>query len=326
MVLGKDILKEKRVYIFLDEIQKLKDWQNQIKIFYDLYPNLKFIVSKRAMESLAGRTFEYLLPLLSFSEFLSILGEEVPEGVNLFDFSDLKELNLKRERLSPLFFSYLKNGGFIEIIKEDFRIKKYSRSILERVVFSDIPQCFKIKEPQILRSIIEIVASNPGFLLDYSKLGEVFHKDQRTISNYIFYLFHSLLIQLLQNFSGSMCATERKMRKIYLASTNFIYYFQKDKFHDPEFLGKVIENLLVSFSKGKYFWRERGHEVDMVLKENVPVEVKYWEKVTESDLKGLRKFIKRFNPKKAIILTKDELREEMEEGVPIFLFLPGFIS
>lgn len=165
------------------------------------------------MESLAGRTFEYLLPLLSFSEFLSLLGEEVPEGVNLFDFSDLKELNLK-------------NGGFIEIIKEeeDFRIKEYSRSILERVVFSDIPQCFKIKEPQILRSIIEIVASNPGFLLDYSKLGEVFHKDQRTISNYIFYLFHSLLIQLLQNFSGSMFATGRKMRKIYLASTNFILF------------------------------------------------------------------------------------------------------
>ena len=38
--IGKPLQKVKKVYIFLDEIQKLKNWQNQIKIYYDLYPNI----------------------------------------------------------------------------------------------------------------------------------------------------------------------------------------------------------------------------------------------------------------------------------------------
>ena len=27
-----------KIYIFLDEIQKTKDWQNKLKIYYDIYP------------------------------------------------------------------------------------------------------------------------------------------------------------------------------------------------------------------------------------------------------------------------------------------------
>lgn len=41
---GKD-LKTERLFIFLDEVQKLRNFQNQVKIYYDLYPNLKFFLS-----------------------------------------------------------------------------------------------------------------------------------------------------------------------------------------------------------------------------------------------------------------------------------------
>ena len=37
-----------QVYVFLDEIQKAEQWENRIKIFYDLYPNLKFVLSGSA--------------------------------------------------------------------------------------------------------------------------------------------------------------------------------------------------------------------------------------------------------------------------------------
>ena len=32
-------IKNKRVYLFFDEIHKLKDWENKIKVLYDLNPN-----------------------------------------------------------------------------------------------------------------------------------------------------------------------------------------------------------------------------------------------------------------------------------------------
>lgn len=37
--------RSKNITILLDEIQKLPDFQNQLKIYYDLYPNLKFLIS-----------------------------------------------------------------------------------------------------------------------------------------------------------------------------------------------------------------------------------------------------------------------------------------
>jgi predicted AAA+ superfamily ATPase len=64
------------VYVFFDEIQKVSDWQSKIKIYYDLYPNIKFILSGSSSlylqktESLAGRMFEEYIKPLKFSEFL----------------------------------------------------------------------------------------------------------------------------------------------------------------------------------------------------------------------------------------------------------------
>ncbi|MDO9537137.1 MAG: AAA family ATPase, partial [Thermoplasmata archaeon] len=77
--IGKEIAFSKdKYFIFLDEIQKLDDWQNKIKYFYDHYKNLKFIVSgsaslfikEKARESLAGRMEELSVGSLSFMEYL----------------------------------------------------------------------------------------------------------------------------------------------------------------------------------------------------------------------------------------------------------------
>jgi len=35
----------KKFFVFFDEIQKVPDWQSKIKVYYDLYPNIKFILS-----------------------------------------------------------------------------------------------------------------------------------------------------------------------------------------------------------------------------------------------------------------------------------------
>lgn len=333
-VLEKDLLKSGRVYIFLDEVQKLSDWQTQLKIFYDLYPQVKFIVSgsasliisKGAQESLAGRMYEFVLPLLEFSEYLNIRGEKTPPPPDIFNPKELREVYLKRDRLSPLFISYLKKGGFIEITAEedDFKIKTYSKSILERIIFSDIPQSFKIREPQILKAIIELVASNPGFLLDYSKLAETLGKDQRVVANYIFYLKYSLLVKLLYNFSGSRFASERKLKKIYLTSTNFIYQMSPEKFNDPEFLGKVVENWVITSFPSKFFWRQRQVETDMVLNENIPLEVKYRETAHRSDLRGVLGFCSKFNRQKGVVVTKEDLRQEKIDDVEIS-FIPAWL-
>jgi len=70
--------KEDKLYIIFDEIQYLKDWEVHLKSLVDVYHNFKFIVSGSAAaalklksrESGAGRFTEFVLPPLSFYEYL----------------------------------------------------------------------------------------------------------------------------------------------------------------------------------------------------------------------------------------------------------------
>src|SRR3989338_4064618 len=93
--IAKKRIGNERVFVFLDEIQKLEDWQNKIKAMYDLYPNIKFFISGSASinillpakESLAGRIFYFDLDLLSFQEFLELRKKNVKkimENINLW--------------------------------------------------------------------------------------------------------------------------------------------------------------------------------------------------------------------------------------------------
>lgn len=336
IVLGIDFFKKEKIYVFLDEVQKLPDWRRQLKIFYDLYPNLKLIISgsaslaiiKEAKESLAGRIYDFYLPLLNFSEYLAVLGERRSRLPDIFAFEELKQVYLAKERLAPLLFSYLKKGGFIEIAQEEdeYKIREYAKSILEKIIFSDIALSFKIKQPQLLKTVIELIASNPGFLLDYSKLAAALGTDQRTAADYVFYLQHSLLIKLLYNYSGSRFVSERKLKKIYLTSTNFIYQIFPERFQEPQFLGKVIENLVVAFLPTQFFWRQRQAEIDLIWQEKIPLEIKYQKQVAKTDLREILKFCQRFKTKRALVLTQERLEKKEIAGIeflliPVWLFL-----
>src|SRR3989344_315702 len=74
-LMNRDI--EKGEYLFLlDEIQKVEDWEEQLKRLYDENKNIKFIISgseslfirKKSRESLAGRIYEFQINTLTFRE------------------------------------------------------------------------------------------------------------------------------------------------------------------------------------------------------------------------------------------------------------------
>ena len=94
-------------YVFFDEVQYLKEWEVHLKALVDREPSLKLIVSGSAapalslksLESGAGRFTDFLLPPLTFYEYLDLLGEgdllkerEV-QGRPLFQAEDLPRLN-----------------------------------------------------------------------------------------------------------------------------------------------------------------------------------------------------------------------------------------
>ncbi|MEM4706996.1 MAG: AAA family ATPase [Candidatus Anstonellales archaeon] len=74
--------KKEKIYLFLDEAQKAKNWVADVKLIYDNLRNIKILVSGsaslnllcEAKKSLAGRAIHYELRPLSFSEFLDLKG------------------------------------------------------------------------------------------------------------------------------------------------------------------------------------------------------------------------------------------------------------
>ena len=300
---AKDILKENtKIYIFLDEIQKLENWQNQIKYYYDNYSNIKFFVSgssslfikKKTRESLAGRIYEFTLYPLSFREFLIFRNkEEFIEKPFMF------ENFLKGE-----FLAYLKRQ-FIEIVNEtEERVGEYLRTLVEKIVYQDIPKVFPIENEDLLMKIIKIVSSAPGMILDYKSLSNELGISRVTLSNYFFYLEESFLIRKLYNFSKNNLTSEKKMKKFYLSSTS-LFTFLNNSVEES----KLIENLIVVNTGASFFWRTpQKYEVDIVFTKDdeiIPIEIKYRNNILPKEVKNLIHFSKDFKIQKALMITKD---------------------
>jgi len=299
----KNDFREERVYIFLDEIQKLKDWQNKIKIYYDLYPKIKFFISGSASinilipskESLAGRVFYFNLDPLSFEEFLELRRKDIKK---------IKEnINLWKSELKTEINNYLLKP-FPEIVNlNDELSKKYIKeSIIEKAIFRDLSSLFEIKDIEFIEKIVNIIAQNPGMIINLDDLSKDLNKSRQVISNYLYYLECCFILKSLRNFRGSIRASSRKLKKYYLIHPCIsLALTSADK-------GKIIENLIQFTSKSTHFWREKSKEVDFIKIKNkkiIPVESKYSKEVRMKDLRGLIKFMEKFKINEGKVITED---------------------
>lgn len=315
-VLKKEIGLEK-TFIFLDEIQKCSEWQNKLKIYYDLYPALKFIVSgsasaqisRKAKETLAGRIFNFLLEPLGFKEFL--------EWKNVC--VDVKKIELFGSKMQPLFHDYLRKGGFPEIVNEesDEVIRNYVKNnVIERIVYRDLPQEFGLKDYELLKTLIELIAKNPGMIINYDALSRDLKRSKKTIMDYFFYLEYALLIKIVANHRPGFLVASRKMKKVYVSNTALSFVFVNDFFSD-KFLEKIAENLAVIETNAKNYYRNK-YEVDIILKlENkvLPIEVKYG----SPNAATIEKFLDDFKLRKAIVLTKNVFEKRIRNKKEIAL-------
>jgi hypothetical protein len=302
-----------RIYIFLDEIQKLPRWPEQVKILYDLHPNLKItlsgsaniIMKVKSRESLAGRFFDYKIEPLDFPEYLTfqnVLVDHAREAV--FQQTLIKE-----------FRQFLKTGGFIEAMPfADTQLIKYFKdSILERITYRDIPEIFSIAVPDLLLRLLGILAQTPGLYLEYKNLASDLQFDQRTITNYFSYLEYSLLIQKLYSYSTNLLSSEKRLKRVYLTNTGFTHALIGD-INFP----LLMEQFWINFLKAQYFYRSpQKDEVDIVHvaeKFCLPIEIKMRENVSAKDAAALFKFLRQFDLKEGLMISLQTETEFANNG------------
>lgn len=294
--------RNERIFIFLDEIQKLPDFQNQLKIYYDLYPNLKFFISgstslfikKKSQESLAGRLKSLFLTPLNFQEYLLFTG-----NLEILDKPELYQTEIEKQ------FEIYLTSQFIESISfPDINSKKdYYIGIIKKIIFEDIPAIFSVDNVEALWQIARMIAQKPGMYIDYQSLANDLGLSNKTISNYLYYLEESFLVKKLYNFSRNRITSEKKLKRFYLASPSFSWAL-------TDFLqtGLLAENLVASLKSYQFFWRDPyQHEVDFVEIEQqmiIPIEIKYKENIQSKDINSLFLFSKKFGCRKAIVYKK----------------------
>lgn len=311
--IGKD-----RFLFCLDEIQKLINWQDKVKRVYDLYPNIKIVVSgseslfirKGIKETLGGRIFEFKVSTLSFKEYLAFTGHE--------KFTHNMELHEKE--IIKLYRKFMKISGFPELVNVDDEmiIHKYVKeAIVDKIIFKDIPQIFKVRNPELVGEILDIIVYAPGQIIDISKLAKEMSLSRQVVSSYLDYLEKAFLIRRLYNFSRNFRKQKRALKKYYPAITFPVIV--DDKF------SLCFESSLIWQLEAQFFYRDTyQNEVDAILidkdKSVVPIEIK----TGNIDFKGVNHFKKRFESKNAIILTLDQ--EKVVEGVMIKPFYKYLLS
>jgi len=310
--------KKGRYMLLLDEIQKLNNWENQLKGVYDAFgKNIKIIVSgseslfikRKSKETLAGRIFDFKVEPLSFREFL------------LFKGVDFKPVGLYEKELARLLDRYGLTLGFPELVNIDDKeiIKKYIKeSIVEKVIFRDIQNLFKIKDASVIESLLNIFLEEPGQLVDISELSRELGISRQTISSYLTYLEDSFLIKKLYNYSKNRRKAERKLKKYYPTIISADLLFRNDDLSKS----RVFEWMAIMQLKAEFFWRDPyKNEVDAVLieKKPLPVEIKYG----KIDTRGILAFMKKFDIKEGVVITRNKEEKHKANG-PVISFVPAF--
>lgn len=313
---------KERIYIFLDEIQKADGWENKLKTYYDLYPNVKFFISgsaaaglrKRSKESLAGRILDFLVRPLPFGEFLEMNGH---------DLKKIREApDLWKREILPLFYRYIRYGMFPELVAEEdeeFARKYILNNVIDRIIYKDLPEEFEIKDVELLKTLVHILGKNPGMIVNYKSIAKDLGRDQRTIANYFEYLEFGLLVKFVFNYRGSPLASARKMKKSYFSTPNISFAFNQDI---GRVLPAMLENLVASETDAKFFYRN-GFEIDFIIPRNGKLDAIEVKK-TEKDTKQIRKFREKFAGKagNAVIVDMEKEGKTNDEAIiPAWKFL-----
>ncbi|MFH8119610.1 MAG: ATP-binding protein [Candidatus Aenigmatarchaeota archaeon] len=297
--------KKEKIYVLFDEIVKLKDWANKIKLIYDAFPNIKFMLSssssisleEEAIRSLAGRYFLINVKPLSFVEYL--------EMKNLSKF--IKNPELWKEELKKEFGLYLLRN-FPEIIdwEDEYLIKDYLRTtVIDKIMKEDLTEKFRNVNKDLLLNLLEIFYSNPGAYIDYDSLSKKFRISKKTLIEHIFYLEFSYLIRRIKNFRVNTFVASRKMQKIYANWWGLAFCY------NPNY-DKLIENVVASAIEANFYWRKNNKEIDFLKidgKKVKPIEVKNKKEITENDLKNIKYFLEKYNGEGIVLYSGDEERE-----------------
>lgn len=321
--------RKENCFFFFDEIQYLKNWENYLKTIVDRYKTTKCIVSGssaaalrlKSSESGAGRFTDFLLPPLTFYEYLFLLKEtnlveiEGGEGEieDKIDTHDIEQLNSK-------FLNYLNFGGYPEVVFSETIQRDPGRfiksDIIDKVLLRDLPGLYGIQDIQELNYLFTTLAFNTANEISLEELSKGSGVGKSTIKRYIEYLEAAFLLRTVHRIDRNGKRFKRaNFFKVYLTNPSIRSALFSPVKYDDDVMGSLVETALFAqwFHSPFpiHYARWRNGEVDIVglnekQKASWAVEAKWSDRYFHrpDDLRSLISFCTAQNLNSTLITTK----------------------
>lgn len=355
-------LHNKRILIFIDEIQNSGNAVKQLRYFYEKHPELYVIAAGSLLETFlekhitfpVGRVEFMFLHPFSFEEFLLAMGENITldlyEEVPVKAYSHLKLLDL--------FHRYSLVGGMPEAIKtyieSSFDIVQTNRVFngLTLTFLEDVEKyASDEKTANIIRHAINSIPYEAGKRIKYAGFGKS-NYSSREISEVMSILEKTMLINFLRPTTSlelPVIPDMKKSPKLQFLDTGIINHINglQQAIIKVEDLNSVYKGLITehicaqelistfTYSPAKVlFWvrekKQSNAEVDFIIQYNdliIPIEVKSGKTGT---LRSLHQFINNSEHNVAIRLYSGNLKiDELKtpEGKPYRLLnMPYYLT
>ena len=256
--------------LVLDEIQKIPVWSETVKRLWDedtrkkrpvkavLLGSAPLLITQGLTESLAGRFETLRLPHWSFTEMHRAFGWTLEQ--------------------------YLYFGGYpgaAPLVDDPARWLRYiADSLIETSIARDVLLLSRVDKPALLRRLFELACRYSGQILSYTKmLGQLQDAgNTTTLAHYLDLLAGAGMVCGLQKYAGDAARSRGSSPKLQVLNTALMTVTAgvspQEALADREFRGRLIESavgahLANAATAGEcelYYWRERGEEVDFVVK------------------------------------------------------------
>jgi predicted AAA+ superfamily ATPase len=322
-------------FVFFDEIQYLKQWEVHLKNLVDVYRNTRFIASGSAAaalklksnESGAGRFTDFMLPPLTFYEFIHlkdlasvIKADTISWKGNIAIFSSTTNIT----ELNKHFIDYVNFGGYPEVIfNQEIQSNpgRFMRAdIIDKVLLRDLPGLYGIQDVQELNSLFTTIAWNSGQECSIDELSKNSGVRKSTLRQYLSYLEAAFLVHIVKRVDQKAGRFQREnFFKIYLTNPSLRSALFAPLTAESDGMGAIVETAIFSqwmqrTSFIPYYARWKNGEVDLInisRKTNRPdwaVEIKWSNRYFEApnELKSLAAFCEENNLKQAMVTSIDK--------------------
>jgi hypothetical protein len=271
----------RRKTIVLDEIHRLENPSEVLKIAADHFPRMKVLAtgsstlgaSAKFRDSLAGRKEElWLTPMMT---------------ADLRDFARADiDHRLLYGGLPPFFLS------------ESLREREF-QEWMDAYWAKDIQELFRLERRQSFQRFTELLMAQSGGIFEATTFARPCEVSRTTIANYLAVLEATFVVHVLRPYSSHRATEIVSAPKVYGFDTGFVCYHRGWHTLRRDDMGLLWEHYVLNEmhahlqSRDIRYWRDkRGHEVDFVLarRKNPPLAIECKWSASELDPTNLQAF------------------------------------